>query len=377
VAELPISQQQLVQIAGAVAGGARLLIFDEPTSSLSQVEVQHLFALIRRLKAQGVTSIYVSHRLEEVFQLCDTVTVLRDGEVVATRPVAAVDKDLLVQMMIGRTLETAAPGSAAARDAELLRVAGLSSPGKFEDIALHVRAGEIVGLAGLVGAGRTEVLEALFGLDRHVRGRILVNGRPVVLRSPREAMRHGLGLIPEDRKRQGLVLSMNARENIALPTLPRLARFGWIRRPAERAQARRYFERLRVRAPHIDTPAAALSGGNQQKLVIAKWLAAQCRLLMMDEPTRGVDVGAREEIFALIGRLVARRMAVLLISSDLPEVMNLSHRLALYRDGRIVRHGAAADFTPEQVMEDLTRGIARTRPAGKSAAVTGERVNSP
>lgn len=355
--ELPIGQQQIVQIAAAVGGGAHILIFDEPTSSLSAAESEHLFDLIGRLRAQGVTSIYVSHRLEELFRLCDTMTVLRDGKVAGTRPTSEIDERTLIEMMIGRPFEAYFPAHLDTEPgAEILRVENLASPGKFENISFSIRAGEILGFAGLVGAGRTEVAQALFGLDPDVTGRIFVRGREISLSAPSEMMNQGFGLIPEDRKHHGLVLSMSAGENISLPTLERISRAGWIRSAAERGVAREYFDRLRVRAPGLDTPAAGLSGGNQQKLVIAKWLAAKSDILLIDEPTRGVDVGAKAEIHALIDELARAGSAILLVSSELPEVINLSTRILVLRNGRAVGEVSRGQATQENLMR-LMAGI--------------------
>jgi ABC-type sugar transport system ATPase subunit len=358
VGELPVSQQQLVQIAAAVSHGARILIFDEPTSSLSHIESEHLFELIQRLQAQGVTAIYVSHRLEEIYRLCDTITVLRDGQHVGTTPVRELNQRRLVQMMIGRELEAYFPAHVqAASGEELLRVENLSSPGKFENISFTLRAGEILGFAGLVGAGRTEVAEALFGLDQLATGRVYVNGQPMPLRHPATAMSRGLGMVPEDRKRHGLVLMMNTRENMSLPTLERLARLGWVRTSAERQVARKYFELLHVRAPGVESLVAGLSGGNQQKVVLGKWLAAGCRVLIVDEPTRGVDVGAKAEIHGLLDELANKGNGVLLISSELPEVINLSTRILVLRAGRVVGEVSRALAGQETLMR-LMAGIA-------------------
>ena len=357
VGELTVGQQQLVQIAAAVGSGARVIVFDEPTSSLSQHEAERLYDLIRRLRGKGVTSLYVSHRLEEIFRLCDTVTILRDGTHVATRPLASLDEAALVRLMIGRALSEYFPKHVAAEPGEeLLRVEGLSSPGRFEDVSFTLRAGEILGFAGLVGAGRSEVALALFGLDPQARGRVEVRGEPARLRTPRDAMRLGLGLVPEDRKRQGLVLGLSALENMTLPILRRLSRFSWINRRAERAVAEEYARRLQVRAPSLDAPAAGLSGGNQQKLVLTKWLAARCRILLLDEPTRGVDVGAKAEIHALIDNLAAQGNAVLLISSELPEVANLSTRVIVLREGRVAGELPRGKATPEALMR-LMAGV--------------------
>jgi ABC-type sugar transport system ATPase subunit len=357
VGSLPVSQQQLVQIAAAVSHGARILIFDEPTSSLSQIESEHLFELIKQLQAQGVTAIYVSHRMEEIYRLCDTITVLRDGQHVATKLATELDRNSLVQMMIGRTLETYFPGHLQAEPGEeLLRVENLSSPGKFKNISFQLRAGEVLGFAGLVGAGRTEIAEALFGLDRLATGRVYVNGKPMPLRHPSVAMRHHVGMVPEDRKRHGLVLMMNARENTSLPTLERFANLGWVHSAAERRVAQKYFDLLRVRAPSTESVVAGLSGGNQQKVVLGKWLAADCRVLIVDEPTRGVDVGAKAEIHGLIDELANKGNGVLLISSELPEVINLSTRILVLRNGHIAGEVSRAQASQEMLLR-LMAGI--------------------
>ena len=336
ISALSIGQRQLVQIAAAIGSGARVLIFDEPTSSLSHVEVERLFEQIERLKSQGVTTIYISHHLDEIFRLCDHVTVLRDGQHVATTPTRALDEAALINLMIGRTLEAYFPVHVQSDPGvEVFRVEDLTSPGKFEHISFTVHAGEVVGLAGLVGAGRTEVLEALFGLDPMATGQIYISGRPVHIRHPIDAMKSGIGLVPEDRKRYGLVLPMRVRDNIALPTLERRARFGWVRSTEEVALARTYVRQLDVRTPSTETATVGLSGGNQQKLVLAKWLAAQCRILFIDEPTRGVDVGAKLEMHALIDQLAHNGTAIVLVSSELPEILNLSTRILVLRDGRL------------------------------------------
>jgi ABC-type sugar transport system ATPase subunit len=357
VGELTTGQQQMLQIATAVGTGARVIVFDEPTSSLSQHEAEKLYELIGRLRDRGVTSIYVSHRMEEIFRLCDTVTILRDGAHVATRPIAELTQASLVQMMIGRSLEEYFPSHIHAQiGEELLRVEGLSSPGKFENLSFTLRAGEVLGFAGLVGAGRSEMAQALFGLDRAATGRVYVRGQALDLGGPRHAMRAGLGLVPEDRKRQGLVLVMSALANTTLPILGRLSRWSFIRRSAERALVGTYFERLRVRAGSVDVVTAALSGGNQQKLVLAKWLAAKCQVLMLDEPTRGVDVGAKAEIHLLIDDLASKGAGVILISSELPEVLNLCTRVIVLREGRIAGELPRVAATQDALMR-LMAGV--------------------
>jgi ABC-type sugar transport system ATPase subunit len=358
VGSLTIGQQQMIQIASAIGQGARLIVFDEPTSSLSQHEAERLYSIIGRLRERGVTCIYVSHRLEEIFLLCDTVTVLRDGRHVATRPVAEIDRAALVEMMIGRRLEEYFPSHArTAPGEELLRVARLSSPAGFRDVSFTLRAGEVLGFARLVGAGRSEVASAVFGLDRHSTGDVWVRGKPAAASSASQAIALGIGLVPEDRKRQGLVLSMDVLNNATLSILPRLARLGFITRNGERQVAQRYFERLRVKTPRLDTLVAALSGGNQQKIVLTKWLAARCPILILDEPTRGVDVGAKAEIHALIDELAAAGNGIILISSEMPEVLNLSTRIIVFRAGRVVGELSRAEASQEALLR-LMAGVA-------------------
>ncbi|HEX6740152.1 MAG TPA: sugar ABC transporter ATP-binding protein [Vicinamibacteria bacterium] len=364
---LTIGQRQMMQIASAVSTGARVIVFDEPTSSLSEHEAVQLFQLMGRLKAQGVTCIYVSHRMPEIFRLCDTATVLRDGQHVATRPLAELDEAALVQMMIGRRLEGRTPDHVKGQPGrERLRVEGLTSPGKFHDVSFTLRAGEVLGLAGLVGAGRSELAQALFGLDPAATGRVVVDGQPVHVDGPVTAMRLGLGLVPEDRQHQGLVLGMSGTANTSLPILERLARFVFIRLPEERKLAAEHFGRLRVRTPGLEFPVAGLSGGNQQKIVLAKWLAARCGVLMLDEPTRGVDVGAKAEIHALIDQLAVDGNAILLISSELPELLSLSTRILVLRAGRVAGEVAREQATEESVMR-LMAGVAEGPRQGSAA----------
>ena len=355
---LSTAQEQLVQIASAVATDARILVFDEPTSSLSEPEARQLFALIERLKSRGVTIIYVSHRMPELFRLCDRISVLRDGKYVGTVGRAQASEDVIVRMMIGRLVESYFPAhlSGPARDSVLLRVRGLSSPGHFRDVSFDVRAGEIVGLAGLVGAGRSEVAKAIFGLDARATGSVEIEGVPLPLGSVRASMRRGIALVPEDRKRQGLVLPMSGRANVSMAMLDRLSRLGLLDHSSERNEAERYYARLSVRAPSIESAVAGLSGGNQQKVALAKWLARDAKLLIVDEPTRGVDVGAKAAIHKLIDDLAKSGVGVMLISSELPEVLNLSTRLLVMREGRIVGEVARADATQERVLR-LMAGV--------------------
>ncbi|MDE3173312.1 MAG: sugar ABC transporter ATP-binding protein [Gemmatimonadota bacterium] len=357
---LTVAEQQRVQIAAAVGIGARVIVFDEPTSSLAEGEARQLYDLIGRLTASGVTVLYVSHRMHEIFRLCDAVTVLRDGRHVDTRPIDGLDEGAIVQMMIGRKLDQYFPAHVAgAPGGELLRVQGLTHPGRFEDVSFTVRAGEVVGLAGLVGAGRSEIAQALFGLDPDAAGTVHLGGARVRIRSPRHAMALGLGFVPEDRKRQGLVLSLLARENTTLPTLHRLSRRGWIERRREREVAEQFFTRLGVRQTLMEAATSALSGGNQQKLVLAKWLAADSRVLILDEPTRGVDVGAKAELHAWIDRLASSGVGILLISSELPELLNLSTRILVLRAGRLIGEVERERATQDRLLRLMT-GLAST-----------------
>jgi ABC-type sugar transport system ATPase subunit len=349
--DLPIAQQQMAQIAAAIDTGARLIVFDEPTSSLSQREADRLYELIAMLRTRGITSIYISHRLDEIFRLCDTVTVLRDGRHVATRPASTVDTNSLVEMMIGRPLAEYLPSHiTAAPGAERLRVEHLSSPAGVHDVSFSVRAGEVIGIAGLVGAGRSEMARAIFGLDGRATGRVVVDGRVCSGASPSSRIAAGLGLVPEDRKRQGLVLSMNSIDNTTLAILRRIGRGGFLRRRDQEQIARPFARRLGVPEGRLDRQVATFSGGNQQKVALSKWLAARCPVLILDEPTRGVDVGAKAEIHALIDELAQSGTAIVLISSEMPEVLYLSSRILVFRGGRIVGELTRAEARQDVLM---------------------------
>jgi ABC-type sugar transport system ATPase subunit len=357
MSQLSTGQEQLVQIAAALGTKAQVIVMDEPTSSLSIRESQHLFDLLAKLKKRGITVIYVSHRLEEIFKLCDAVTVLRDGRHVITEPIAATNPDRIIHQMVGREVKQYT-SQHLGRDLgeELLRVENLCSPGKFSNISFTVRAGEILGFAGLVGAGRSEVAQAIFGLDDAATGRIFVRGKELRLGSVTTALRAGLGFLPEDRKRMGLVLMMNCRENLSMAVLRRLSVGGFVRRRQERALAKRYVEQLRVKTQSLETSTASLSGGNQQKIALAKWLARECAVLIVDEPTRGVDVGAKAEIHHLLDELASNGLAVIAISSELPEVMNLSRRIVVMRQGAIAGELARPEFSQPALMR-LMAGV--------------------
>lgn len=357
ISTLSTGQEQLVQIAAAIATRARVIVMDEPTSSLSAHESEHLFKLLGQLKARGITVIYVSHRMEEIFRLCDAVTVLRDGRHVSTSAVANTSPDRVINEMVGRDVEQYTSRHLSAElGNEILRVENLGSPGRFQNVNLTLRRGEVLGLAGLVGAGRSEVAQAIFGLDPRASGRVFVKGRELPLGDVRAALRAGVGFLPEDRKRLGLILSMNCRENTSLAVLPRLTRAGFVRRDDERALVTDYVRRLRVKAPTIDSPIAGLSGGNQQKIALAKWLARRCDVLIVDEPTRGVDVGAKAEIHQLLDELACQGLGLIVISSELPEVMNLSRRIIVLRDGHIAGELSRPQFSQPAFMR-LMAGV--------------------
>jgi ABC-type sugar transport system ATPase subunit len=355
--ELSTGQEQLVQIAAALGTKARIIVMDEPTSSLSLQESENLFRLLAKLKQRGITIIYVSHRMEELFRLCDHITVLRDGKHVSTEPIPATNPERVIQQMVGREVKQYT-SQHLQKDLgeELLRVENLCSPGKFKDISFTLRAGEILGFAGLIGAGRSEVAQAIFGLDEKATGHVFIRGKELPLGSVQTALKMGIGLLPEDRKRLGLVLTMNCRENTSLAILKRLSNVGFVKRGAERSLVQDYVERLHVKTPSIDASVAGLSGGNQQKVALAKWLARQCGILIVDEPTRGVDVGAKAEIHHLLDELACQGLALMVISSELPEVMNLSRRIIVMRQGNIAGELQRKDFSQTNLMR-LMAGI--------------------
>lgn len=354
---LSVAQQQAVEIARALALEARIIVMDEPSATLTPQEVDRLLAVVRELTAQGIGVIYVSHRLEEIEALADRVTVLRDGRHVATRPRAEVDRATLIELMIGRRLDQEFPSRSVTIGEPRLVVEHLSCAHTgVRDVSLTVRRGEVLALTGLVGAGRTEVARLLFGADRADTGTITLDGQPIQVRNPRAAIRAGICLLTEDRKAQGLVLDQSVRANFALPNLTRLARLGFLSARRERRALSHYAEALRLKVPHFEVPARTLSGGNQQKLVLAKWLEANSEVLIFDEPTRGIDVGAKAEIYQLINDLARRGKAILMISSELPEVLALADRILVMHDGRVTGEIAdARHATQRDVMELAVR----------------------
>jgi ABC-type sugar transport system ATPase subunit len=356
VGRLTVAQQQLVEFARALALRPRILVMDEPTSALSTREQAHLLSLVRDLRAHGITILYISHRLDEVFAVADSITVLKDGRHMATVGTASVTRSEIVRLMVGRDVDTdlyparrnAHFGSAA------LTVRRLSWPGVLHDITLEVRGGEIVGLAGLVGSGRTSLARAIFGAAPEASGDISVAGKPVRIRSPRIATRVGLGLLTEDRKYEGLAMNRDAVENISAVYLPTTA--GLVRRTAQRRQAVSVGGKIRLATDALRRAVQTLSGGNQQKVVLAKWLAARCHVLILDEPTRGIDVGAKAEIYAIMRQLADEGLGILFISSELPEILGLSDRILVMRQGRIAAEFEAAEATEEGIMSIAVAG---------------------
>ncbi len=350
VSELSVARQQLVEIARALSVKARVLVLDEPTASLSEAETDRLFIILNQLREQGVGIIYISHRLEEIQRLADRITVLRDGRSVGTQWAAELSQAQLIRWMVGRELAEHYPRPPWKPGNVALTVRQLRNA-HVDGVSFELRYGEVLGFAGLVGSGRTELAQTLFGILPAESGDIVIDGEPRTLRTPGDALAAGIVLVPEDRKRQGLVMTDSVGFNLALPQ----TRVGYMNGSRRAQIVSRAIQDFAIKTAGPDQPVMNLSGGNQQKIVVAKWMEQRPKILILDEPTRGVDVGAREEMFRIIRRAIEQGMAVLLISSDLPEVMNLSHRLALYRDGRIVQESPSQEMTAEQVMAVLTR----------------------
>jgi len=351
VRDLTIAQQQMVEIAKSLVHDPRLLILDEPTSSLSESETLILFRVIADLRAAGVTMLYISHRMREVFAICDDVTILRDGRHVRTMALSDTNEDELVRLMVGRDLanvERVPPRSQS--EPIVLSVRKLTREPQYRNVSFDLRRGEIVGLAGLVGAGRSEMALGVFGAPPPDSGEILLDGKRVEIDRPRTAMRQGFGLVPEDRKQQGLMLGLGVGTNLSLAAIKRLSRGGMIDFGAENSLIGRYIDRFRIKTPTAGQPVGLLSGGNQQKVVLAKWLATNPKVLIVDEPTRGVDVGTKAEIYALMRELAAEGLAVLVLSSDLPEVLTISDRILVMREGHLVGEISHAEATEERIM---------------------------
>lgn len=362
--ELSPAQRQLVEILRALKSRARVLALDEPTSSLTDDEVARLFALVRRLRDEGVAIIYVSHRIKEILELCDRIAVLRDGNLVAVRPASELNESEIVRLMVGRNLSDIYQRRPAGTDKEVLKVQGLNS-NWHREINFQINAGEVVGFAGLVGAGRSELAKVIFGELPKNSGKVMVDGREVNIHSPDQAISLGVGFAPEDRKREGLVLIRSVLENTSIAILRLLCRFHFIDSREERQVAMKFVERLQVRTPSLNQEVGKLSGGNQQKVVLARWLAAKPKILILDEPTRGIDVGAKAEIYRLIDDLANDGLGIMFISSELPEILGLSDRIYVMQNGRITGELSGAKATEEAVLglamvDNLSTAQART-----------------
>jgi ribose transport system ATP-binding protein len=356
VNELSVGQQQMVEIAKALSMNTEILVLDEPTAALTDREIEALFIVIASLREKGVGMIYISHRMEEIFRICDQVTVMRDGHYIGTECVANTTMDDLVKMMVGREIKDRFPKIQVAFGEEKLTVNGLTQKGKLHDISLSIRAGEIVGIAGLMGAGRTELAKALFGVASIDRGTISINGNPVSIKSPIDAIEAGIALVTEDRKDEGLLLPLSVNDNLALPNLSLLSSFGFMNRSKERELSDSMIKQLSIKTPDSEQKVGALSGGNQQKVVIGKWLATNPQVLILDEPTRGVDIGAKKEIYDLMNELASQGVAILMISSELPEVLGMSDRILVMHEGKISGEFSREEANQEKIMLCATGG---------------------
>lgn len=354
---LSIAQQQMVEIARAFSIKARILIMDEPTSSLTLSEVADLFRLVRRLRAEGTAIIFISHRLEELFEIGDRVTVLRDGSYVGTQLMKDITRDDLIRMMVGRTITNLFPKQDVRAGEVVLKVEDLARAGSFQDVSFELRRGEILGMAGLVGAGRTNVARALFGVEPPTEGRIQVEGREVVITSPQQAIELGLAYVPEDRQLHGLIPAMDITSNISLPRLNQYARMGWLQDKSELKSSYEAARQMEVRANNIWQLTRELSGGNQQKVVLAKWLSTKPHILILDEPTRGIDVGTKAAVHELMSKLAAEGMAILMISSELPEILGMSDRIIVMREGHVTGQYARAEATQEKIISAATQNV--------------------
>ncbi len=361
VKKVSLAQQQMVEIARALSVKSKIIIMDEPSAILTDRELGELFHLIERLKQQRVAIVYISHRLEEIFEICDRVTVMRDGKTVQTEETQKMSQDQIIRLMVGREIEQFFPSQHSHPGEEILRLEDISA-GMLQHIHLKLRRGEIVGLTGLVGAGRSEVARIIFGADQPESGRILLEGKPVTLRSPRQAIDRGIGLLTEDRKTQGLVLNMMVRENTSLANLSRLVKLGFVDIAAERLETQKFIRDLLIKTPSTEQQVRNLSGGTQQKVVLAKWLFTQSRILIFDEPTRGIDVATKAEIYQLMWKLVAQGIAILMVSSELPEVLKMCDRILVMHDGEIAGELKREEADQEKIMA-LAMGLNNRVPA--------------
>lgn len=350
VSDLSVSEKQMVEITKALSFDSKLIIMDEPSSSLTSDELKHLVKIINQLREKGISIIYISHKLDEIFEFCDIVTVMRDGHVIDTKPVKDITRADMIAKMVGRSIENEYPERPHCVGETLLEVNSLNTH-KLHDISFQVKKGEILGLVGLVGAGRTEIVRAIFGADKVKGHKILIDGKHVRIKKPSEAKRLGIGLVPEDRKQQGLVLPFSVEANISMACIERIKKFGFINKAAERAIAEKHVGSLGIKTPSTKTIVQSLSGGNQQKCIVGRWLELKPRVLIMDEPTRGIDVGTKYEIYLLMKQIAESGGSVILISSELPEVLNMSNRVLTIYNGRITGEFNPETVVPEQIME--------------------------
>ena len=354
--ECSVGQQQMTEITRSLMLDAKTVIMDEPTAALTERETDRLFEVMKKLKNKGVSIIYISHRMEEVFANCDTITVMRDGQTISSRPTEETNMDQIVGDMVGRVMSEYYPARTNVPSDEIFRVEGFTQPGVFRDISFNLRKGEILGVAGLMGAGRTEIMRAIFGVDPHESGKLYFEGKEIHIKNPRDAIRHGFGFITENRKTEGLILDFSIERNIALPSEERLAQSHVINDKKEFDFSSELSKRLGVKAQDINLPASTLSGGNQQKVVIAKWVGMHPKLLILDEPTRGIDIGAKKDIYDLMNELTAKGVSIIMVSSELPEVIGMSDRILVIHEGRaagIVEH---KDATQTRIMTLATGG---------------------
>ncbi|MFW0781861.1 sugar ABC transporter ATP-binding protein [Rossellomorea marisflavi] len=351
-----VGEQQMIEIAKALMTDAKVIIMDEPTAALTDREIEKLFDVIRSLKESGVSIVYISHRMEEIFTICDTITVMRDGRTVDTTPIPETNFNDVVRKMVGRELTDRFPERNSNPGATILEVKGLTRKGVFENVSFQVREGEIVGVSGLMGAGRTEIMRTIFGLDGKYEGNILVAGKNVTVKNPNQAVELGLGFITEDRKEEGLILDFSIKDNIVLPSLFSFTKNGMIKDKQEEEFVELLIKRLTIKTESAMTSAKNLSGGNQQKVVIAKWIGIGPKVLILDEPTRGVDVGAKREIYQLMNELTDRGVAIIMVSSELPEVLGMSDRVIVIHEGRVSGEVTGKEATQEKIMTLATGG---------------------
>ncbi len=348
--DLSVAQQQMVEIAKALSLNARILIMDEPTAALTNRETEELYAITRNLSKNGTSVIFISHRFEDIFQIADRVTVFRDGKSIGTWFVSEISEGELIKAMVGREISQLFPKSDVPLGEEVLRVEGLSRVGHFADVSFSLHQGEILGFSGLVGSGRSEVAQAIFGIHPYDSGKIFVRGKEVTIDSPWKAMDQGIGYLPEDRQLQGLILPMTITDNITLSTLDRYARRGWLKSRAGHETSQKLFELLKIKAPSIFDKIYSLSGGNQQKVVVGKLLAGELRILIMDEPTKGVDIGAKSSIHKIMSDLAAEGFALIMISSEMPEILGMSDSIVVMHEGRIMRTFSREDASQEKLL---------------------------